>query len=400
MKNTGVFFAIILTVSVFGVTASALTAAPGTDRIAAYFSARQYAGNARKYALDDLKVPQTLAGILATNRLSWLALLRNEISARHGYVFSTAVYKDVFGKTSWYVPDPAFDPSRSLTPAEQSNVGFIRQFEDIHNQFGGRELPYVIGLPVSDLSTGEAIAMWKATGDAAWVNHARDPELLSFVRGGRLYAVLDHTNHADYAHDDARAEAHWYIESCRIQVYLLFHKGDSLLINIGGKRFIEECIYEETNVEWAYKDSLEAGGGDQGIVPRYGLGGIDANGGIIFTNLIYDDRRSYAGTLTEEQLRASGRRPNYSLGFLEEECSTYFYISGDFISFNESNIWSLDDFYAYVIEPEYLIRVAGRSLYVLIPYDEDYSGDYRSREVGRQNHFASGVKIFKMTALN
>lgn len=37
-----------------------------------------------------------------------LGLIRNEIYARHGYIFGDNRYRDYFSKKNWYVPDPSF----------------------------------------------------------------------------------------------------------------------------------------------------------------------------------------------------------------------------------------------------------------------------------------------------
>lgn len=57
-----------------------------------------------------------------------LALLRNEIYARHGYKFNLEVYKTYFGKKSWYRPNEYFDESM-FNEVEKSNKDLIVEYE-------------------------------------------------------------------------------------------------------------------------------------------------------------------------------------------------------------------------------------------------------------------------------
>ncbi|MDY3929450.1 MAG: YARHG domain-containing protein [Clostridia bacterium] len=57
-----------------------------------------------------------------------IALIRNEIFARHGYIFTTEPYITYFNQKSWYVPNSSFDSSM-LNSIEKANVDFITQYE-------------------------------------------------------------------------------------------------------------------------------------------------------------------------------------------------------------------------------------------------------------------------------
>ena len=57
-----------------------------------------------------------------------VALIRNEIFARHGYIFKTEEFKVYFDTTSWYVPNPNYSDSL-LNDIERANVKFIQQYE-------------------------------------------------------------------------------------------------------------------------------------------------------------------------------------------------------------------------------------------------------------------------------
>lgn len=57
-----------------------------------------------------------------------IAYARNEIYARHGYVFQKQKYRDYFGSKSWYKPNPDFKES-DLSETEKENVDFLLQYE-------------------------------------------------------------------------------------------------------------------------------------------------------------------------------------------------------------------------------------------------------------------------------
>lgn len=52
-----------------------------------------------------------------------LAMARNEILARHGYVYNSEPYKSYFNSKSWYKPNPKFKGQKAdLSPLERHNV--------------------------------------------------------------------------------------------------------------------------------------------------------------------------------------------------------------------------------------------------------------------------------------
>ena len=57
-----------------------------------------------------------------------LKRMRNDIYARHGWVFKDAALADYFSKQDWYKPDPSFDPS-TLSDDEKNNVALIKAAE-------------------------------------------------------------------------------------------------------------------------------------------------------------------------------------------------------------------------------------------------------------------------------
>lgn len=59
---------------------------------------------------------------------SEVAFMRNEIFARHGYIFKNEPYKSYFAKMDWYVPNPDYNDSY-LTDIEKANRDFLIEYE-------------------------------------------------------------------------------------------------------------------------------------------------------------------------------------------------------------------------------------------------------------------------------
>lgn len=59
-----------------------------------------------------------------------LAIARNEIFARHGYVFKMEEYKNYFEGKTWYKENPSFSGSESeLNEYEKANINLIKSYE-------------------------------------------------------------------------------------------------------------------------------------------------------------------------------------------------------------------------------------------------------------------------------
>lgn len=85
---------------------------------------------------NDFIFPNSSVEILKDYQLTELskeklALARNEIFARHGYIFQTEPFKSYFPKKSWYKPNPNFKGSYDeLNEAERYNVDLIKKYEN------------------------------------------------------------------------------------------------------------------------------------------------------------------------------------------------------------------------------------------------------------------------------
>lgn len=67
-------------------------------------------------------------GELATKSCYELKIMRNEIYARHGYIFKTADMRAYFSRQSWYRPQ-ASDVAGRLSGVERRNTQLIQQYE-------------------------------------------------------------------------------------------------------------------------------------------------------------------------------------------------------------------------------------------------------------------------------
>ena len=66
------------------------------------------------------------------NNLDWnlRAYARNEIFARHGYIFNVAKFKKYFESKFWYIPNPYYNgDTKMLNPIEIENIARIKQYE-------------------------------------------------------------------------------------------------------------------------------------------------------------------------------------------------------------------------------------------------------------------------------
>ena len=59
---------------------------------------------------------------------SEVAFIRNEIYARHGYIFNTEEYSEYFGSKDWYYPNPYFSES-VFNETEKANKEFLVAYE-------------------------------------------------------------------------------------------------------------------------------------------------------------------------------------------------------------------------------------------------------------------------------
>lgn len=89
--------------------------------------------SARQVSNTKGEFPQASERLLRSSDLEYmtfqdLAIMRNEIFARHGYIFKTEHIRDHFSRQPWY--KPRFDDVTSmLTQIEKQNIELIKSFE-------------------------------------------------------------------------------------------------------------------------------------------------------------------------------------------------------------------------------------------------------------------------------
>ena len=82
------------------------------------------------YIIPDSDTRYLTRSELSGYTKSDLAYIRNEIFARHGYVFTKSKYRNYFGSKSWYYPDPYFpDDESMLNNVERANIHLIKSME-------------------------------------------------------------------------------------------------------------------------------------------------------------------------------------------------------------------------------------------------------------------------------
>lgn len=98
-------------------------------------SNKQYSNDLSELKNTDYLFPQSSSEFLTDDDLknlskSQLAIARNEIFARHGYVFNMQEYADYFNGKSWYTPNSNYDGSiETLNKYEKANVELIKEYE-------------------------------------------------------------------------------------------------------------------------------------------------------------------------------------------------------------------------------------------------------------------------------
>ena len=98
-----------------------------------YFKDKKYEGHKRLYVADDILYQRSSMGdrfLIKDDNIKRLnaKVLRNEIYARHGRIFSTPEMKKIFESVPWYQPRADFKESE-LNDIEKKNIDFILEFE-------------------------------------------------------------------------------------------------------------------------------------------------------------------------------------------------------------------------------------------------------------------------------
>ncbi len=80
------------------------------------------------FIIPDSSIRKLTKSELSSYSSDTLALIRNEIYARNGYIFQKEKYKNYFESKLWYTPNPDFDESW-LNETEKYNIQLIKSME-------------------------------------------------------------------------------------------------------------------------------------------------------------------------------------------------------------------------------------------------------------------------------
>lgn len=98
-------------------------------------SKKQYSNDLSELKNTDYLFPQSSSEYLTDDDVknlsaNELAIARNEIFARYGYIFSMQEFADYFNSKSWYSPNPDYDGNiERLNKYEKANVELIKEYE-------------------------------------------------------------------------------------------------------------------------------------------------------------------------------------------------------------------------------------------------------------------------------
>ena len=161
--------------------------------IATYFSSKGYDAG-RVYGIQDVIIPGSVEGAVTNLGKNWLVFLRNEIFARHGYNLQSDYLKETLGKAGWYKVDTNFNIVKSLSKEEGKNAAFLQKLEKIDKDgpTNARQLAVILKLPKEQLTTDEAIKVYKATGEKGVLTKVGSKEVEKFEGKGevRIYKEM------------------------------------------------------------------------------------------------------------------------------------------------------------------------------------------------------------------
>lgn len=118
-------------------TTSSSSAEVNSKQIVNYNNSNNTKDNAKNDKAQNYILPNSNKKPLTANDLKnmnkeKLSLARNEIFARHGYVFDGEPYKSYFNSKPWYKPDSKFTgEGKELSPLERHNIKIIMKAEGL-----------------------------------------------------------------------------------------------------------------------------------------------------------------------------------------------------------------------------------------------------------------------------
>lgn len=234
------------------------------EALAGVFSRRWYDADKRLYAIDDVKAPSEAIPALMVLKVSYLSLLRNEISARHGETFNEEYIEKTLVKASWYQPGTNFNFQKSLNDLEKKNVRFIQKLEQIDKEGpeGTRQIAILLTLPKEEMTAEEAVKVWKATGDRGVLvkinpraeSYYKDLGKLGWEKEKGVYQLVTGGYLFDLTKEERSAYANWLLKMKEGDRFMVkYESGDTYMV----EDFIELPLSDtgegRTVKKWDYK---------------------------------------------------------------------------------------------------------------------------------------------------
>ncbi len=167
-----------------------------------------------------------------------LTYARNELFARHGYVFQSDELNTFFKTKSWYSPNKGFDASQ-LSARETANAEFIRDYQATHN------LEYT---PQGANGTGASAGQGNVTPDGEYDIWAAN--VVSLSKSGNVMTIK--TQEIDFNDGwDAHKGAGTIIGDCSSTQYCINGVGEPFVSNVSFDEMKAECASERGRYEEA-----------------------------------------------------------------------------------------------------------------------------------------------------
>lgn len=91
--------------------------------------AQNATGTTGDYILPDIATRYYSENELSGMDANTLSLARNELYARHGYIFKKPELQEYFGGKSWYTPQVSEVPDSAFNEYEKANLELIQKLE-------------------------------------------------------------------------------------------------------------------------------------------------------------------------------------------------------------------------------------------------------------------------------
>lgn len=231
------------------------------QKLVQFLSQKSYDGATKQYKTDDIKIPKSLIEPLTNLNLSYIQILRQEIFARRGDPISMWFLKEIFQKTTWYKESTNISLEANLSEVQKNNINYLGLLDKIDRESPKetRQLAVLFNFTKEEMTTDEAIKVYKALKDPDWLNKVSKPEIKKYSGKNNFQFENNLVQELEKTGDIAKREklmrefynrAFQFIEN--------FNKGDRLYLGVlpNGFQYVLEVVIKSTNF------ILEAEGGE------------------------------------------------------------------------------------------------------------------------------------------